>query len=155
MWRSHWSPYVFSCQARQIAANSCRILPPSLQALFAAKREVMRQSTDLPALLKHLARAGAQEIANSLWAFATLEHHTGAQLLDAAAVQIARRIEQFSPQARAPALRPLRMSPGACLLMLLRSWSVRSGLYDATVLRSSPCVAACRVALGVYAQRCP
>jgi len=97
---------VFSCQARQIAANSCRILPPSLQALFAAKREVMRQSTDLPALLKHLARAGAQEIANSLWAFATLEHHTGAQLLDAAAVQIARRIEQFSPQARAPALRP-------------------------------------------------
>ena len=47
------------------------------------------------------ARRAAQEIANSLWAFATLEHHTGAQLLDASAVQIARRIEQFSPQVRA------------------------------------------------------
>ncbi len=70
----------------------------------------MRQGSDLPALLTRRALAGAQEIANSLWAFATLEHHTGAQLLDAAAVQIARRIEQFSPQARAPAPRPL-LSP--------------------------------------------
>ena len=40
----------------------------------------------------------SQEIANSLWAVATLEHHPGVQLLDAAALQIARRIEQFSPQ---------------------------------------------------------
>ena len=33
-----------------------------------------------------------------LAAFATLEHNPGAAMLDAAAAQIARRIEQFSPQ---------------------------------------------------------
>ena len=40
----------------------------------------------------------SQEVANSLWALATLEHHPGVQLLDASAIQIARRMEQFSPQ---------------------------------------------------------
>ena len=40
----------------------------------------------------------SQELANTLWALATLEHYPGAAMLDAAAVQIARRIEQFSPQ---------------------------------------------------------
>ena len=43
-------------------------------------------------------RCCAQEIANTLWAFATLEHNPGSGMLDAAAAQIARRIEQFSPQ---------------------------------------------------------
>lgn len=46
----------------------------------------------------------SQEIANTLWAFATLEHNPGSGMLDAAAVQIARRIEQFSPQV--PLLQP-------------------------------------------------
>ena len=59
-------------------------------------------------------RCAAQEIANSLWAFATLEHHTGAQLLDASAVQIARRIEQFSPQARPTCV--LRARVTSCML---------------------------------------
>ena len=40
----------------------------------------------------------SQEIANTLWAFATLEQNPGSGMLDAAAMQIARRIEQFSPQ---------------------------------------------------------
>ncbi len=43
-----------------------------------------------------------QEIANTLWAFATLEHNPGSGMLDAAAAQIARRIEQFSPQVPFP-----------------------------------------------------
>lgn len=38
-----------------------------------------------------------QEVANTLWAVATLDHNPGAALLDAAAVQILRRIEQFAP----------------------------------------------------------
>ena len=42
----------------------------------------------------------SQEIANTLWAFATLEQNPGAGMLDAAALQISRRIEQFSPQVR-------------------------------------------------------
>ena len=42
----------------------------------------------------------SQEIANTLWAFATLEQNPGAGTLDAAALQISRRIEQFSPQVR-------------------------------------------------------
>lgn len=40
----------------------------------------------------------SQEVANTLWALATLEHHPGTAFLDAAAVQIARRMEQFTPQ---------------------------------------------------------
>jgi hypothetical protein len=40
----------------------------------------------------------AQEVANTLWAVATLEHNPGVALLDAAAVQILRRLDQFSPQ---------------------------------------------------------
>jgi hypothetical protein len=39
-----------------------------------------------------------QEVANTLWAVATLGHNPGATLLDAASVQILRRIDQFSPQ---------------------------------------------------------
>lgn len=38
-----------------------------------------------------------QELGNTLWAFAVLEHHPGAPLLDAAAAHILRRLEHFGP----------------------------------------------------------
>jgi hypothetical protein len=40
----------------------------------------------------------AQEVANTLWAVASLEHNPGVALLDAASVQILRRLDHFSPQ---------------------------------------------------------
>ena len=39
----------------------------------------------------------SQEVGNTLWAFAVLEHHPGAPLLDAAAAHILRRLEHFGP----------------------------------------------------------
>ena len=39
-----------------------------------------------------------QEIANTLWAFATLGHDPGAVLLDAAAAQMVDNIAHFRPQ---------------------------------------------------------
>lgn len=38
-----------------------------------------------------------QELGNTLWAAAVLEHHPGAPLLDAAAAHILRRLEHFGP----------------------------------------------------------
>lgn len=54
-----------------------------------------------------------QEIANTLWALAMLDHNPGAAVLDAAAVQILRRIDQFSPQVR-PAACPSCVFAARC-----------------------------------------
>ena len=39
-----------------------------------------------------------QEIANTLWSYATLGHHPGGSLLDAIAAQMVERIQHFRPQ---------------------------------------------------------
>lgn len=40
-----------------------------------------------------------QEVANTLWSYATLGHDPGQSLRDAMAVQMVARIQQFRPQA--------------------------------------------------------
>lgn len=39
-----------------------------------------------------------QEIANTLWSYATLGHDPGSSLLDAIAAQMVERIQHFRPQ---------------------------------------------------------
>ena len=40
----------------------------------------------------------SQEVANTLWAMATLNHYPGQEMLNATALQFAKRLEQSSPQ---------------------------------------------------------
>ena len=49
-------------------------------------------------LLTDLPRCVPQDISNATWAFATLRHHPGNTLMDAAAATAARTMPHFKPQ---------------------------------------------------------
>ena len=60
-----------------------------------------------------------QDISNATWAFATLRHHPGATLMDAAAATAAATMQHFKPQEIANTLwafATLGHDPGAVLL---------------------------------------
>lgn len=54
----------------------------------------------------------SQEVANTLWAVAALDHFPGPEMLNAAATQFAKRLEHFTPQARPPTWRLLANMDG-------------------------------------------